>query len=72
MFNKFKSSETPDLYLLKHLIDLLLYEQKCQRADLSTIKRQLHTIITSSKLQTQVDDYFKEDSKDIPEDEDGT
>ncbi len=60
MFNTIKSSETPDLSVLKHLTDMLLTEQRHQRADLSTIKRQLHTIINSLNLQKQVDEYFED------------
>ncbi len=60
MFNSIKSSETPDLSELKHLISLLLNEQKHQRGDLATIKRQLHTLINSNKLQAQVDQYFED------------
>ncbi len=61
MFTKTKSSETPDLFFIKHLIEILLDEQRHQRADLATIKRQLHTLINSGNLQKQVDDYFTED-----------
>ncbi len=60
MFNSIKSSETPDLSELKHLISLLLTEQRHQRADMATIKRQLHTLINSNKLQAQVDQFFED------------
>ncbi len=60
MFTKTKSSETPDLFFIKHLIDLVLDEQRHQRGDLATIKRQLHTLINSTKLQQQVDQYFED------------
>ncbi len=53
-------SETPNL---EHLMQLLLTEQRHQRADLSTIKRQLHTLINSANLQSQVDEYFTDAEK---------
>ncbi len=71
---KFKSSATPDLYFtsIQHKLELMLIEQRSQRADLATIKRQLHTLIGDSQLQKQVDTYFEDDQKDIPEVENGT
>ncbi len=55
-------SKSPETYeKLIHLTEMLLTEQKHQRSDLATIKRQLHTLINSDKLQKQVDDYFEED-----------
>ncbi len=55
-------SKSPETYeKLIHLTEMLLTEQKHQRADLATIKRQLHTLINSDNLQKQVDDYFEED-----------
>ncbi len=61
-------SKSPETYeRLLHETDMLLSEQRHQRADLATIKRQLHQLITASALQKQVDDYFEEDEKDIPE-----
>ncbi len=68
MFTKTKSSETPDLSFIKHLTEMVLTEQRHQRADLATIKRQLHTIINSLNLQKEVDSYF-EDKEHIPEDD---
>ena len=55
----FKSPETYEKFFNK--IDMLLSEQRHQRADLDTIKRQLHTLINMLKLQTQVDEYFERD-----------
>ncbi len=54
-----KSPETYEKLTLK--IDMLLTEQRHQRGDLATIKRQLHTIISASNLQKQVDQYFDEE-----------
>ncbi len=60
-------SKSPETYeKLTHNLDILLTEQRHQRADLATIKRQLHTIINGANLQKQVDEYFD----DTPTDED--
>ncbi len=62
-------------------LDMLLTEQRKQRADLFTIDRKIHSIINSLQLQKQVDEYFDKDdegeahpglplednAKDIPE-----
>ncbi len=61
MFNYTKSPETFNNSTIKHWLEILLNEQKHQRGDLATIKRQLHTIINSLALQKQVDEYFEED-----------
>ncbi len=68
---KFKSSEPPDLYFTSmiHNLDLMLHEQRAQRLDLADIKRMLNAITNTNALQKQVDEYFEEDKKDIPEDE---
>ncbi len=61
-------SKSPETYeKLLHKLDMLLDEQKHQRGDLATIKRQLHTIITSDKLQKQVDEYFEDEPEHIPD-----
>ncbi len=61
-------SKSPETYeKLLHYSDMLLAEQRHQRADLSTIKRQLHQIINDLNLQKQVDDYFDKDTENIPE-----
>ncbi len=60
-----KSPETYEKLTLK--IDMLLTEQRHQRGDLATIKRQLHTLINRAQLQKQVDDYFDDNKEDIPE-----
>ncbi len=61
MINFIKSSETPDLLKLTTSIQMLLTEQRHQRADMATIKRQLHSIIVQLSLQKQVDEYFDSD-----------
>ncbi len=68
MFIKTKSPET--YFLINTKIEMLLTEQRHQRADLATIKRQLHTIISDAGIQKQVDSYF-EDTEHIPEVNDG-
>ncbi len=65
----FKSSEE-DSGLIKNLfnkLDMLLDEERHQRMDLANINRLLGLLVTDRKLQKQVDDYFEDDSKDIPE-----
>ncbi len=60
-------SKSPETYeKLNHKLEIILTEQRHQRADLATIKRQLHTIINAANLQKQVDDYFE----DSPQEED--
>ncbi len=77
MFTKNKSPET-SFYSNDEVLETLMFkivsiqtEMKHQRADLATIKRQLHTLINSKALQKQVDTYFEEDTEDIPEVDDG-
>ena len=66
MFDKLKSPET-SIYKtfldLDNRISLLLTEQRHQRADLATIKRQLHTLISDVGTQKQVDEFY---GKDVP------
>ncbi len=52
-------SKSPETY--EKLLNLVLNEQRHQRGDLATIKRQLHSIDNSLQLQKQVDDYFEDD-----------
>ncbi len=59
-----KSPETYEKLNLK--IDMILTEMRHQRSDLSTIKRQLHTLNNAFALQKQVDEYF-EDSPETEE-----
>ncbi len=44
-------------------LDMLLAEQRKQRADLFTIDRKIHSIINSLNLQKQVDEYFDKDDE---------
>ncbi len=65
----FKSPPDSDLYKISiNKLDMLLDEQRHQRADLAIILRICNQIIHNKDLQKQVDDYF-EDDKDIPEEE---
>ncbi len=55
-------SKSPETYeKLNSLTEMILAEQRHQRLDLSTIKRQLHVLITDIALQKQVTEYFDED-----------
>ncbi len=58
----FKSPET--YKKLIQSIEFILAEQRHQRGDLATIKRQLHTLISSSQLQDQAQDYFRQSKLD--------
>ncbi len=60
MFNKIKSPGTLFNSSIETLVNLLLKEQRAQRGDLSTIKRQLNRLINDSKLQKDVDDYYED------------
>ncbi len=50
-------------------LDMLLAEQRHQRSDLAIILRQLTTIGNALALQKQVDQFFDDDEKNIPEDD---
>ncbi len=54
----FKSPET--YKKLIQSLEFILDEQRHQRGDLATIKRQLHTLISESDLAGQATDYFKQ------------
>ncbi len=57
-------SKSPETYeKLIHLTQMILTEQRHQRADMATMKRQLHMVINHMNLQKQVDEYFDEDEK---------
>ncbi len=61
-------SKSPETYeILYNKLDMLLAEQRHQRSDLDTIKRQLHRLISDYGIQKQVDTYFDKDKEDIPE-----
>ncbi len=51
-------------------LDMLLSEQRHQRQDLTTIIRLITSIRVENNLQKQVDDYFDDDEKSAPPDED--
>ncbi len=68
MFTKNKSPET-SFYSNDEVLEVLMLkiehiqtEMRHQRADLSTIKRQLHTLINANAMQKQVDDFYDETS----------
>ena len=58
----FKSPET--YKKLIQSLEFVLDEQRHQRGDLATIKRQLHSLINSGKLQDQAQDYFRQKKLD--------
>ncbi len=56
------------LETLDRKIYLILKEQIHSRSDNKDIKIMLQKILIDKHLQMQVDNYFDEDTKDIPED----
>ncbi len=48
-------------------LDTVLTEQRHQRMDLADIKRLIIRAENNQKLQKQVDDFYPEDTEDIPE-----
>ncbi len=52
----YSNDETMEVLILK--INNIQIEMRHQRADLATIKRQLHTLISDTATQTQVSDYY--------------
>ncbi len=73
MFTKNKSPET-SFYSNDEILEVLMLkiehiqtEMRNQRADLATIKRQLHTLINASAMQKQVDEFYEDSENDIPE-----
>ena len=57
----FKSN---DLQEILQQLEMLLAEQRHQRADLATIKRTLNKFINDSNLQKQVDEYYDHELED--------
>ncbi len=55
--------------ILDTRIDLLLNEQRRQRSDLQDIKLMLNKLLVDKHLQMQVDEYFEEDTENIPDSE---
>ncbi len=55
-------SDKPDFYskIMKQL-DYLLSEQRAQRNDLATLTRMTNSLINSTKLQKQVDEFYDDD-----------
>ncbi len=47
--------------ILDRSLQFILAEQRHQRTDLQDIKRMLNKLLIDKHLQTQVDEYFKED-----------
>ncbi len=65
----FKKSSEPDFSneTIVHKLDLLLKEQVEQRKDLSVINALLNSMLHDAGLQKQVNDYFEDSEKDIPQ-----
>ncbi len=68
----FKKSSDPDFLNNKHIefqLDLLLKEQRNQRLDLANLNALVKQLLVDKGLQKQVDSYFEDDQKIIPEEE---
>ncbi len=61
MFSKKQVQRTSDLYFsLTHQLDIIMKEQRHQRADLAFLTRLLQGLITDKTLQRQVDEFYEE------------
>ncbi len=69
MKNFIFKSEADFHKIIFNKLDMLLAEQRHQRSDLAIILRQLTTIGNALALQKQVDQFFDDDEKNIPEDD---
>ncbi len=56
----FKSQRTSTYKKLDNHIEVLLSEQRHQRADLQEIKYMLHKLLTNKDLQKTVDDFYRD------------
>ncbi len=65
----FKSSEEDSGLVKKcfNKLDMILSELRQQRQDNVQILFLLNKVLVNKNLQTQVDEYFEDDEKDIPE-----
>ncbi len=55
--------------ILFNKLGMVLDELRHQRSEHSVILALLNKLITNANLQKQVDEYFDEDTEDIPEEE---
>ncbi len=65
----FKSAYA-DLHKMFTKLDTIQTEQRHARSDLAYIIRHINRIAADQNLQKQVDQYFEDDVKDIPEEND--
>ncbi len=65
----FKSSEEDSGLVKKcfNKLDMILSEQRHNRTDISLVLSMLDKLLVNKNLQKQVDEYFEDDEKDIPE-----
>ncbi len=63
----FKSGQKPDLQIIRNQLEVILNEQRHQRQDLAGLLHLVKTLNVNKVLQKQVNEYFEEDTKDIPE-----
>ncbi len=53
--------------ILFNKLDMILAENRHQRNDLAILLSGVNKLINSANLQKQVDEYFEDDTKDMPE-----
>ncbi len=66
----FKSDNKSDLHkIIFNKLDMVLAELRHQRHEHTILLSLVNELVTNKNLQKQVDEYFEEDEKDIPEKE---
>jgi len=53
--------------LIEKKLEFLLVEQRAQRGDLKELSQKIDRLLVDKHLQMQVDEYFEDNPKDIPE-----
>ncbi len=65
---KLSQSDLEDLIITQmRKLEFILTEQRHERSDLQDIKLMINRLLVDKHLQTQVDEYFKDDEEHIPE-----
>ncbi len=67
MKNFIFKSEADFHKIIFNKLDMLLAEQRHQRSDLAILLRSISSLRVDQHLQKQVDQYFDDDTEDIPD-----
>ncbi len=67
MKNFIFKSEADFHKIIFNKLEILLTEQRHQRADIALLKSQMTKIYNALALQKQVDEYFEDNEKDTPD-----